>query len=83
MKNHENFQMSEDDLFALPVSVPLDTAGRAFGLGRTKARELARKGEFPCRVLRLGQAYVVPKPELLRALGYEQNVDQEPVELAS
>ncbi|TDD45426.1 hypothetical protein E1286_24090 [Nonomuraea terrae] len=63
--------MTEDELRALPVSVPLVEAGRALCMGRTKAHELARKKQFPCRVLRLGGAYVVPKTELLRVLGYD------------
>jgi hypothetical protein len=61
--------MTHDELLALPVSVPLVTAGRAFGLGRTKSHELARTGEFPCRVMRVGERYRVPRTELLRALG--------------
>lgn len=63
-------RMSEDELRALPVSVPLVEAGRALCMGRTKSHELARRDQFPCRVLRLGGAYVVPKPELLRVLGF-------------
>jgi hypothetical protein len=63
-------RMTEDELRALPVSVPLVEAGRALCMGRTKAHELARQGQFPCTVLRLGGAYVVPKPALLQVLGY-------------
>lgn len=63
-------RMTEQELAALPVSVPLKDAGRAFGMGRTKAHELVRKGQFPCRLVRCGGGYVVPKPELLRVLGY-------------
>lgn len=62
--------MTEDELAALPVSVPLVEAGRALCMGRTKAQEMARNGKFPCRVLRLGGGYVVPKPALLEVLGY-------------
>lgn len=61
--------MSRTELLALPVAVDLVTAGRALGLGRTKAHELARRGEFPCRVLRVGRAYRVPRAELLATLG--------------
>lgn len=61
--------MTEDELDGLPVAVDLDTAGRAFGLGRTKSHELARAGEFPCKVLRLGHRYRVLKVDLLSALG--------------
>jgi hypothetical protein len=61
--------MTPDELMALPVSVDLVEAGRAFGLGRTKSHELARAGDFPCRVLKVGERYRVPRSELLRALG--------------
>ena len=66
----DQFGMSPEELFALPVSVPLVLAGRAFGLARTKAHELARAGEFPCRVIRVGRRYRVPRSALLAALGY-------------
>ncbi|MFF0249644.1 hypothetical protein ACWEU6_17870 [Streptosporangium sandarakinum] len=61
--------MTLDELLALPVAVDLVTAGRAWGIGRTKAHELARRGEFPCPVLRLGNAYRVTRADLLRSLG--------------
>ena len=49
---NERTQMSQAELLALPSAVDLTTAGRAFGIGRTKAFELARAGEFPVKVLR-------------------------------
>ncbi|WP_460443879.1 hypothetical protein [Amycolatopsis cihanbeyliensis] len=51
------------------------TAGRALGLGRTLAYELAKKDEFPCRVLRLGNSYRVVTADLLRVLGVEGEGD--------
>ncbi len=63
--------MSVPELLALPPAVDLPTAGRAWGLGRTKAHELARAGQFPCPVLRLGHAYRVTRADLLRSLGIE------------
>lgn len=62
-------EMTVDELLALPVSVGLTTAGRPFGLGRTKAFELAKAGEFPCRVIRVGNRYRVPRSAILEALG--------------
>ena len=45
------------ELLALPAAVPLwPTAARALGIGRTKAHQLARAGQFPVPVLRLGAA---------------------------
>ncbi len=63
-----------EDLRHLPSVVDLQTAARALGLGRTKAYELAGRGEFPCRVLKFGDTYRIPTAELLRVLGVE--VDQ-------
>jgi hypothetical protein len=69
-----DLQMSKEELFALPVSVDLVTAGRAFGLGRTRAFELARVDDFPCRVIRVGTKYRVPRSAILEALGYADPV---------
>ena len=62
-------KMTMEELLALPVSVDLLTAGRAFGLGRTKAHEMAKAGEFPCRVLRVGNRYRVPRSAIFEVLG--------------
>ena len=51
------------------TTVDLITAAAALGLGRTKAYELARRGQFPCRVVRIGEAYRIPTPGLLELLG--------------
>lgn len=63
--------LTHEEVVNLPVSVDLVTAGRCFGISRTKAHELARKGEFPCNVLRLGVQYRVTRSELFRVLGIE------------
>jgi hypothetical protein len=63
--------MTEAELLALPASVDLATAGRAFRMGRTKAYELARQGQFPVRVLPCGSKFVVPKRAILEALGID------------
>lgn len=61
--------MSRSELLALPVAVDLPTAARALGLARSTAYELARRREFPCRVLQVGSSYRVPTADLLRVLG--------------
>lgn len=61
--------MSREELLALPVAVDLDTGNRALGLGRSKGYELAKRGEYPCKVLRLGNAYRVVTADLLNLLG--------------
>jgi excisionase family DNA binding protein len=59
------------ELLALPVTVDVTTAARALGLGRSTAYELARRDEFPCRVLRVGSSYRIPTADLLRVLGID------------
>jgi predicted DNA-binding transcriptional regulator AlpA len=51
------------------ATVDLMTAARALGLGRTKAYELAKHDQFPCRVIRIGEVYRIPTPGLLELLG--------------
>ena len=58
-------------LEGLGPTVDVPTAARLLGCGRTLAYELVRRGEFPCRVLRLGHRLVVPTAELFRALGVD------------
>ena len=45
----------------LPATVDLMTAARVLGLGRTKAYELAKHDQFPCRVIRIGDT--LPDPD--------------------
>ncbi len=61
--------MKREDLLALPATVDLPTAGRALGIGRGQAYELAGRGEFPCRVLKLGARYKVVTADLWELLG--------------
>ena len=49
------------------------TAARILGIGRTKAYELARRGVFPCPVIRVGDLYRVSTPDLLRLLSAGTN----------
>jgi hypothetical protein len=57
------------DLADLPASFDVVTAGRYFGLGRTVSYRLARSGDFPAPVLRLGGRLIVTKAALCAALG--------------
>lgn len=66
----DQLSMSADEALRLPLSFPLVVAARAFGIGRTRAYELARAGEFPCRVISVGSRYKVSRSALLEALGY-------------
>jgi len=58
-----------EEIADLPAVTDLVTAGRALGLGRTKAYDLARAGQFPCPVIRAGKAWLVPTAGLLALLG--------------
>jgi hypothetical protein len=61
--------MTPAEIRTLPATVDVATAGRALGIGRTKAYQLARDGEFPCRLLHLGCTYRVVTADLLTVLG--------------
>jgi hypothetical protein len=76
--------MSDAELRALDTTVDMETAGRAFRMGRTKAYQLARNKKFPCEVLPLGHRFVVTKAALLRALGREDllHADIKPADAA-
>ncbi|MFV2102814.1 hypothetical protein [Micromonospora sp. LOL_024] len=63
--------MTLNELVDLPVSFDLMPACRAHGIGRTLGYELAKRGEFPCRVLKIGNAYRVTRADLLRSLGLD------------
>lgn len=65
-------QMTKRELLALPVAVDLPTAGRAFGIGRSAAYDLAARGEFPVPVLRVGRQRRVTRSDLLAALNVEE-----------
>ncbi|MHB9862023.1 helix-turn-helix domain-containing protein [Streptomyces sp. YIM S03343] len=60
--------LSRHELLALPATTDIETAARAFGLGRTTAYTLARAGEFPCAIIRAGKGYRVITADLLRVL---------------
>lgn len=70
--------LSRAEVAALPAVADLVTAGRALGLGRTKAYELARAGRFPVPVIRSGRTWLVPTAGLLAALGLPLPHNEEP-----
>jgi predicted DNA-binding transcriptional regulator AlpA len=57
------------DLNALPPTLAVEAAGHILGCGRSLAYDLVRRGEFPCRVLRVGRLYRIPTADLLDVLG--------------
>lgn len=56
----------------LGVTTDVETAAAILGIGRTKAYDLAKAGEFPVRLIRIGRRYVVPTPAILALLGAEE-----------
>lgn len=69
--------MTQAELLNLPTAFPLDVANRALNLGRTTGYDLAKRGEYPVRVLRLGNAYRVARADLLRLLGIQDSTVSE------
>ncbi|MFK3984503.1 helix-turn-helix domain-containing protein [Micromonospora sp. NPDC050397] len=59
---------TEQAVRALGMTTDVETAGEILGIGRTKAYELAKSGEFPVRILRIGRRYLVSVPALLKLL---------------
>jgi excisionase family DNA binding protein len=59
-------KLTLDQVRELPPAIDLMTAARVLGIGRTKAYELARAGEFPVHVVRIGDLYRVSTADLLR-----------------
>ena len=66
-------EMSRSELLSLPVSFDLMVAARALGIGRTLAYGMAKRGQFPVRVLRLGNMYRVTRADLLQVLGVAEH----------
>ncbi|MEL3944524.1 integrase [Streptomyces sp. LNU-CPARS28] len=69
-------EMTHEELMTLPVVVPLETANRALGIGRTRGYDMAKREAYPVRVLRHGRRYTVSRYDLHRHLGvvYEGDV---------
>ena len=67
--------MTPDELLALPVSVDVPTAGKAFGVSRLTAYRLAQAGDFPVPVIRVGRKMVVTRASLLDKLGIDGKTD--------
>jgi excisionase family DNA binding protein len=53
----------------LGLTTDVATAAAILGIGRSKAYELAKSGEFPVTIVRVGRRYLVPTSALLTLLG--------------
>src|SRR5262245_33299586 len=52
----------------LGLTTTVDTAASILGISRTKAYQLAKSGQFPVHLVRVGRRYLVPIPALLDLL---------------
>ena len=62
----------------LPPTLDIVSAARLLGIGRTTAYRLARHGQFPVPILRIGGRYKVPTAPLLTLLGVDARTDAAP-----
>ncbi|WP_224348724.1 hypothetical protein [Streptomyces olivaceus] len=63
--------LTREALMALPPTVALETANKVLSIGRSTGYGLAKRGEYPCKVLKLGNAYRVVTADLQRLVGVE------------
>jgi hypothetical protein len=61
-------EWTPEEVRCLGVTVDLVTAGSVLGLGRSTTYELARRGEFPVPVLKVGHRYRVVSQHLKQLL---------------
>ena len=58
-----------ENIRQLGMTTDVGTAGAILGIGRSKAYELAKNGDFPVAILRIGRRYLVPTSAILALLG--------------
>jgi hypothetical protein len=66
---------TEQRIRALGTITDIPTAGRIFGLGRARAYELAKHGDFPVPIIAVGARFKVPVAGILTALGLSAGGD--------
>lgn len=67
-----------DQVRALGMTTSLETAAAVIGIGRTLAYDLAKTGDFPVRILRLGSRTLIPVADLLTYLGEHPDTTIDP-----
>jgi len=77
MKQSRTAALTTAEVLSLPAMVPLDDSNRAIHCGRTLGYALAKAGDYPVPVHRLGNQYRVARADLLRFLGIEEPLTQE------
>jgi hypothetical protein len=66
-----------DKVRALGLSTDIETAASIFGLSRTVAYDLLRRGEFPVPTFKVGRRIVVPTAPILRRFGVDVDDDDD------
>jgi excisionase family DNA binding protein len=62
----------------LPPALTVEQATGLLRIGRSKAYDAVRTGEWPTRIVRVGRCIRIPTAEVLRLLGLpSEDVDQE------
>lgn len=85
MARNDEPDLTVGDLLKMPPTINIETAGRAFGIGRRKSYELLRRGHFPCKVIKVGSqrvGYKAVTADLLRVLSVEGTSGPAPAEPA-
>ena len=57
-----------DEIRQWGATCDIPTAGSAFGFGRNKSYDLAKAGDFPVRILKIGASYRVVTSEIVALL---------------
>jgi hypothetical protein len=59
-----------------PATVSVPKAGTAWGMSRNQAYAMAKRGDFPATVYRIGSRYQVVTASIIRALSGEVEVHE-------
>jgi hypothetical protein len=60
------------DPYKLPPMFPVMVSSRVIGIGRNKTYELIKAGQYPVRVLEVGNRFKVSRYDLLEYLGADR-----------
>ncbi|MFF5668761.1 DNA-binding protein [Streptomyces hygroscopicus] len=74
----ESQVLTVGNLLDLPPTTDIVTAGKAFGMGSTKAYQLAKADKFPCKIVRSGGSYRVVTADMLRILCVPKTTEDAP-----
>ncbi len=71
------------DLIEAGPTIELPLANKSLGISRAHGYALAKQGNYPVRLLKLGGAYRVVTSELLALLGIAPDLERQAAELAA